>query len=466
VALKERQFDTTTRAQFLSFQYDLAQALYNLSRAYDRVVAESKQTIARKERLDPSRFARRMAILARYAEALNDALRIGKSLGDSFAWLFYIREPTLIERHLQHSGNLHVPAGVGGQGEVEFMRHLPLFREHIVIYHGTTTFLRIGDVSFVHLPTATVSAIGELKTRRVDDRTAETELYLIGDKKLLPRRMAFPKKVPKAGEQRHVTLPPRKQAQLQRQMRAMSAALDADEPARRFSVAQMTSVTKLEIAVRRARLTKLTDVQIDDGLVAVVVRYARQGTKFSSRLLPYKIAKVAVEDAPRIAMKVADTSSNGNSLILNRLHVGFIPGMTPIFWAPVSAGTLKRLFFREVVVWTWFNPVHLVKKLHLAGYDVKANEQGVPTEVTASVGKRRATAQQVESFMLYIQQHLVPEASVVNMIDHIFAVFKNNNVPKNARVKVSLHHFYGAPPPPLPRKERRQSTSRLPKPAT
>ena len=51
-------------------------------------------------------------------------------------------------------------------GEIQFIRHVPVVAGHLVLYHGITTFLRVGDVSLISLDgTRRVAAIGELKTR-------------------------------------------------------------------------------------------------------------------------------------------------------------------------------------------------------------------------------------------------------------------------------------------------------------
>jgi hypothetical protein len=337
------------------------------------------------------------------------------------------------------------------------VRHMQLMPDHIVIYHGTTSFLRIGDISFIHMPTMTVSAIGELKAKRIDDTMAETSLYLIGDKKQLPRRMGFLKKTPIAPNEPS-TMQANRQAQLRRQIDAISLALDTEEPQKTLSLAESTNIHKLEVVVRNARAQQLSHVRICDGVVAVGLRLWRQNTKLSSRLLPRGKPNLSVTDrAPQIAMEIIDTKSQGNSLILDRLHVGYIPGMTPIMWSPVKASILKQVVFREVVVWTLFNPLHLVKKLRAAGYDVTTSADGVPSEITIKVGRRRAVAQQIESFMVYLRQQLVTEDAVVAMIDSLFEKIRSARLPKNAKVKLSLLHFYGEPPPPLPRADQRKS---------
>ena len=94
-------------------------------------------------------------------------IAIGRSLGDSFAWFFYHSERKHLEEHLKHERQLHMPPGIGGIGELEFLDKTRVIDNHLVIYHGTTTFLRIGDVSFLDMKTLRLTAIGELKTKEI-----------------------------------------------------------------------------------------------------------------------------------------------------------------------------------------------------------------------------------------------------------------------------------------------------------
>src|SRR5207237_18409 len=73
--------------------------------------------------------------------------------------------------------------GVGGIGEREFLRRFPALDGAMVLHHGITTLLRIGDVSLIDLRTLRVRAIGEIKTAKskTDERQLSITLSLIGD---------------------------------------------------------------------------------------------------------------------------------------------------------------------------------------------------------------------------------------------------------------------------------------------
>ena len=58
-----------------------------------------------------------------------------------------------------------MPPGFGGIGETMFMKNVRMFGEYMVIYHGMTTILRIGDITFIDLKKLKVAGIGEIKGR-------------------------------------------------------------------------------------------------------------------------------------------------------------------------------------------------------------------------------------------------------------------------------------------------------------
>ena len=95
-AIKEEKLGDPWRQHFADFQEDLARALLKLDTLYRSITQEKDALVARKNTLDFQWFRRRMKKLEHYREALREAVRIGKSLGDAFAWLLYQGEHHLL----------------------------------------------------------------------------------------------------------------------------------------------------------------------------------------------------------------------------------------------------------------------------------------------------------------------------------------------------------------------------------
>lgn len=65
--------------------------------------------------------------------------------------------------------------------------------EKLLLYHGITTFLRIGDFTLIDLKTMEISAIGELKTGRQDGENIQTQVSLVStDAARLSRILSLP----------------------------------------------------------------------------------------------------------------------------------------------------------------------------------------------------------------------------------------------------------------------------------
>jgi hypothetical protein len=210
--------------QFLAFQPTLASAIFRLDELYRRIRREEKATIADKAQIESERFATQMREFDGFRVALKSALEVGRSIGDAFAWFFYRKSQHRIAQHLQHPVIPHTPPGIGGQAELAFLNHLR-YAGCIVIYHGITSFLRIGDVSFLDIRSGEVIGLGELKARKVTPGEAAVTLYMMGtDRKRIPFS-----KVPIAPAPPQLQLPESRKdfaERLERQIAEMRGALE------------------------------------------------------------------------------------------------------------------------------------------------------------------------------------------------------------------------------------------------
>lgn len=445
--MKRGRFGEAWRDGFADFQEDLGRALFKLDYLYRGLASEKEATISRKSRLPSNRFAARMKTLDRYQEAIRDAIRIGKALGDAFAWFFYQRDQRYIEKHLQQPSNLHTPPGIGGVAELEFIKRFKYIDNHVAIYHGTTNFLRIGDVSFIHLPSMMLSAIGELKAKMVDDKTIETTLTLVSD-------VDFPNRMPslrpaRFSKEKRVPMPPSLEERFQRQLKRMNDLLDVKDVTGNIQARGLENIAALSLLLAELSMSTLKHKRIDDGLIISGVRGSRRGTKLSSRLLPlrHRDHSSLLDPVTGMAMEIVDKSTNQNTLITSRIHTRYVPGTTPIFWAPIPPSRLKQLLFFESMVWTWFNPLHLVRKLRARGFEVETSRLGVPTRLTKRIGSRTATIQNVDQFIVLITQRFFTEDAFVSLFDQMLATMKDAKIPPNVGVYMPLTQFYGEPPP-------------------
>lgn len=168
----------------LGFQPRLGQTLLELSNMYRALHQEKLMVVSKKNQLSPNWFKRRLRLINDYQEDLKSTISLGKCLGDSFAWAFYRNERQYLEKHYKNHMQVHSPPGVGGQGELAFISTVGVINHNIVLYHGLTTFLRLGDFSFIDLRSLKLTAVAELKTRPSSDgEELESLVSVIGPTK-------------------------------------------------------------------------------------------------------------------------------------------------------------------------------------------------------------------------------------------------------------------------------------------
>ena len=180
----------------ISFQPELLSILVELESFYNKVCEMERELITKStsaQRIYKDEVER----IAHYKRLLDGIIDIGKSLGDAFAWIFYLNDRVLLKKHYEHEFIPRLPTRMGGIGEVEFVRNCQKFGRYFVLSHSITTFLREGDVSLIGPGSRKVAAVGELKTERKSETEIITSIYFLGGRKfpknMLPKTSTKPK---------------------------------------------------------------------------------------------------------------------------------------------------------------------------------------------------------------------------------------------------------------------------------
>lgn len=222
-ALSGYRVEETTGEDVIGFQMRLYKAIADLEQVYRQIKREEKRLIREKARFKPHWFSKRMAQLAAYTRHVREGLTLGRAIGDGFAWFFYERDPQLIDEHLKLQPQLLFPPDLGAAGERVILERVRSIDGKMLIYHGVTSFLRIGDISLVDLKTMRVSCIGELKTSRIDPNRIKISVSMVaGEREQLPK---FP--TPESSKQNKLSTPlsSAMQARLTRQKKVMEESI-------------------------------------------------------------------------------------------------------------------------------------------------------------------------------------------------------------------------------------------------
>lgn len=433
IELKEARIE---RDALLAFQNKLAQGLFALDRTYRGVMEAKNDLIRRKSRLQPQYFRRRMRAMKTYQSALSAAIDVGKALGDAFAWFFYSRSAHLLDAHLAHDAVRHTPPGVGGKGELEFIKNFD-FPEHLVIYHATTSFLRIADVSFVHVPTLTITAIAELKTRRVSERELNIEAHFVGGPEF-PARMPFPTDEVGRPDMQVSPLPEKQRAQLQRQLARMEQVVTLKRPSTVLGIEQRDQAGKVGEVIDSLKAGHAGHVRLGEGIVVAALRVGRSEAPLSGSLLYRGDMSKRIRSLSRLAHYVMDRTTAENSLFVYQFRAGFAPGVVPLFWSEMSSTALRAILLREVFLVVMFNPLYLVRKLRAVGFEVVTSKEGAPVTIAKQTEGSRIAIERLDGIVNFCIDRLVGEDEIVRVITESMSVALTRSAETGQHIAIKL----------------------------
>jgi len=433
-----------------SFQADLTLAIRRVDKTYRQIKDEKRSLVRRKSFLSAKWFRHRMALLSAHEESLKVVIDIGKVLGDSFAWMFYRKERHWISQHEKHQSQRHLPPGIGGIGEFEVIRNSPIFYNWFTIYHGMTTFLRLGDVSFFDLKTFRLAGIGEIKTTDKTGDVIRVQMTVVGDKpsKVKDTRKKRDYKRDKTTEK----LSPDMKARLRRQIDQISEAFDNHEKSEDNMKLHLRSQSNHEKLTSLSRLLKKSNtaqVEVDDGFHLIAYRDRRM--PLSSRIM---------KSSPRCFDKLLSDSSEGvfrtfkknspdnvlniETLIHRSKGYQRTHGCVPPFWWPVDHSLIRDLLFMNVMAVSAFNPARLIEKLRALGLEISRNSN--TRQFTIRKNFDSGHIFDMDSFGYYlhlIQNEMFTEESIVQLVSNILSeAEKLKDTARTVSLSLDIQHYF------------------------
>lgn len=109
-----------------NFQPKLAECLYQLMQFYHELQKEKKHLISQKEKYSKQEFSTMMANNASFSKVVSQTIEIGKNLGDAYVWFFFRDNRSELDKHFQHNTTGLYVGGIGGLGELEFIKNAPI----------------------------------------------------------------------------------------------------------------------------------------------------------------------------------------------------------------------------------------------------------------------------------------------------------------------------------------------------
>lgn len=432
--LSDLKNQSVEQGAFLEFQPTLAEALFDLEELHRNIRSEERRLVGRKEMLSEKWFRSRMRTLAHYRDAVTAAMGIGRGIGDAFAWIFYYRHRDYLRKHLEHQALTSLPPGIGGRGELEFLRQIKSVGNSFAIYHGTTTFLRVGDVSLFELDSLHFLGLGELKTDSIGPGEIEITVHVISSE--ISR--VLPPSPPTAESSEERVLPEHIRARLARQLAEMTKALEVRPPHEKRESTSGFHTTELQRLSRALQRQRVAYQRVGDGLLLVGIR-ERRNRDLGSRLLNNDgYSDGLTDDLNRQVRGIVASDSAENSIVVGGVDLTLLPGATPHFWWDVDQDFLRSIYFRKTVVATVYNPAFLVKKLRNAGLTVERSQSSWELRVSKELNGQSAVLEGFRYFTDLITKHLVREETVVEMLVGTMDRLEAEKSDSNRRVELDV----------------------------
>ena len=443
LCLKKHNFGYNFIDSFFDFQTKLATALFNLEKFRIEIIKEEKRLIKNKTHYNPKWFNNRLKTLSTYKKALKLSTNVGKSLGDAFVWWFYRFDFELLHKHYNHNRNPHLPIGIGGVGELEFVKRIKHVQEKFTIYHGITNILRIGDVSFFDLEKMQIVSLGEIKTEKSGVDNVNISLIMFGPKS----RTAFKvnDKISKAEKIEYFD-----KNRLNRQIRSMVEALKIyDDPKSNFEkiIGDGFYTKEIENLYKISTTKKLSFVQASSGLVFLGIKTRSESPVYkylkSNTFKPSNKDELKTKD---YMLKSVKTDSEYNSLVVGKLLYGNenidnnIRGSIPLFWMDIDDKVLRDIYFQDFEVISMFNPVHLIEELIDNGVFINSNfypEKKIPKDIKHPIIK----VEYFDLFLPFIVGHLQTEKSVVRIVEMMKKEMFDSKLSKNTKAEIKMQQM-------------------------
>jgi hypothetical protein len=418
----------------LQFQPTLARALCDLDRA-DRDLEQGREELVRRKAKTPhEQFLSEIRQLGRYQEVIREAGRLGRNLGDAFAWFFYQEELPRLLKHQEHKPVTEIPTGVGHDGELTFINNVKVVNGHLVLYHGITTLLRHGDVSLIDLATFKLTCLGELKSRDAGDGQIEVTAHFVA-----PKDHSIPSLFRDApiSSKPSAALPARMCERFRRQLHGMAESFKPIPAREDLTLEQDTGFPALMELADELERSEVAYQLCGQGLLLIGLR-TDQATTLFDKLAASKFDAIGkLHDLGRHVERLIDRSQaagpDANRFIISGIGRETLPGATPLFWWPLKVWFLRKLFFQDVIMVTVYNPAHLIRKLRGQGFKVQPLGN-LRYDIYKTIGGNRMSLEGFDYFQKLIQDHLIDENVVLSTLSHADGIIASGKVGSNARI--------------------------------
>lgn len=411
----------------LMFQPLLAECLFELMQFYQRLHKEKDELIARKSSYEKAVFADLMKTNTRYMMAVRTAIDIGKNMGDAYAWYFFKDNRKELEKHLQHESTGLFVGGIGGQGELEFIKNSNNIDGLYVLYHGITTMLRIGDFSLYDLEHGIVG-VGELKTKRINDTLQVNATITSRTEIRLPKSQhASNKSVEERIKEMQRDFP-----RLEKQLSKHTELFHVKESDRSSELYSSYDYDMLNTLTPELPLA----VNSDNSLM-VVASWSKYDSLFDI-LIKNEDATPLPDNFKEKVLPLINPKSPYNMFFIGELATQVSLLSIPILWWEIDEKICRDIYFKKVKIETVFNPSKLLNCFLADGFSVSTGDNLKNFEIHKDIDNHRMGVEHFESLCYLITNSMMKTKEVYELSKQVTDSIADGECQPGSRIDMHI----------------------------
>jgi len=433
--------DTNIGNKLLRFQPELAECLYDLMTFYQDLKSEENKMIISKSSYSFDDFRGTMAEIHKFLNVIKEVIEIGKSLGDAFAWFFYGNNLPELGKHFRHESTGLFVAGIGGRGEIEFIKNNQNLQGLFVVYHSITSMLRVGDFS-LYAPGAGIIGIGELKTEQDPSNAHKLTVNAHISSKI---DLSATEITSASNETNTLHVEPRtqiphKNPRLAKQLNVQDRLLYKKETNK--TINQYTDYDYYLINLIANGNTIVTNQEKTLLLFSIQSRFSR---------LSECLLKDDYDFNPSIELKTAVDNlvlpnNDNNSLIYGNIDTVMTYARIPIFWWNIDDVICRDIYFKRVHILSAYNPAALFQHYVNAGFSLVSAKHINDFCLIKSQNASKIELGNLGMFFDLALHSLMKTSAIIKMIDSILSEIQNGNIPINTKIEMMIQlHTFGKP---------------------
>ncbi|MCR5783540.1 MAG: hypothetical protein K6G90_12505 [Clostridia bacterium] len=412
----------------LTFQPLLAECLNELMTFYLKLQKEKNTLISRKVEFEHVTFAKAMRTNALYSDAIKSVIEMGKDLGDAFAWYFFRNNRKELDKHFQHKSTGLFTSGIGGLGELQFIKMCNRIDGCYVLYHGITSMLRIGDFSLYDFSNGTIMGVGEIKTKQIDDTLQISAAITTTEKISTPSSIEKSQSFTESINEIKKDFP-----KIEAQIKEQEDLFTNKESGKLFD-----QYTSYDHAILDG-LNPAAPVALNsDNSLMILANWSNYESLNEILLNPedFDIAENELKQRVNSFMK---PESSYNMVFIGELNTRINMFGEPILWWHIDDKTCEDLYFKRMKITTMFNPAKVIQLFLDDGFCVIQAKKPKDFEIYKELNDARIRVGTFEIISSFIQNNLMKTKDAYESTKHLLDAINKGEIQQNTKIEMHIH---------------------------